>query len=324
MIPDVHLFLCIDRGISPGVVLHCLDLMRVKNWKGEIVLICDESWRKFINVEQQVFFVNKDKFLKIGEDKITRQVDENRLETFLEQLDDLEVNKVTQIGELFWGKWILSYLEFFHGPVEYMKLNCSDKKPDSIQVVNELSQKLKLDLSVGVREKPGGIDVFLDPYEDQNLSRKFMKILSSNSKNIFPRWLRIAVLPKDKRFFIGKGLEDRIVDRNEMEISLFNQPVLCFSDNSPFALTSRSYNVALYNTKTDRSVFIHGDIHINAGLSRASFSEIINILNHWKSNRLWDMTFRSLSQGIEIHFIENLDQGVVKRNLFPSPSLLHH
>jgi len=324
MIPDVHLFLCTDKEISPGVILQCLDLMRAKHWQEEMILVCDESWRKFINVEQPVFFIDRDKFLKTGEDKITREVNGNNLEEFLEQLDDLEVTRVTQIGELFWGKWILFYLESFHSPIEYLKLDCKGKNRDSIQIINELSREFEIDLSLGIREKFNEMDVFLDPYKDQNLSQEFIRILSSNPKSFFPHWLRIAVLPKDKKFFIDKGFEDRIIDRTEMEISLFNQPVLCFSDNSPFALTSRSYNVALYNTETDQSAFIQGDIHISPRLPETSFSGIINILNHWRADRLQDVAFGCLNQGIEIHFIEGLDHGVFKRSLFPCPSLLQH
>ena len=288
-----------------------------------MVLICDESWKKFINIEQPVLFLDRNKFLKINEDKITREVDENRLEEFLEQLDDLEITKITQIGDLFWGKWILSYLESFHGSVEYRKLNCSGKNSNSIQIINELSREFKIDLSLGVREKSGKIDIFLDPYEDQNLSQEFLKILLSTSKSLFPHWLRIVVLPKDRKLFIDKGLEDQIIDRTEMEISLFNQPVVCFSDRSPFALTSRSYNVALYNTETDQSAFIQGDIHISPKLE-ISFSGIIDILNHWRTNCLQDLAFRCLSRGIEIHFVEGFHHGVVKRSLIPYPSLLHH
>ncbi len=288
-----------------------------------MALICDASWKRFINIEQSVLFVDQNEFLKTTENKITREVNENKLEEFLEQLDDLEVSRITQTGDLFWGKWILSYLESFHGPVEYRKVNCNDKNSDSIEIINQLSQNLKIDLSSGIRRRSGKTDVFLDPYEDQNFSQEFLKILSSHSKTLFPQWLRVVVLPKDKKFLMDKGLEDQIIDRTEMEINLLNQPVLCFSDRSSFALTSRSYNVALYNTKTDQGAFIHGDIHMSPKLE-LSFSGLIDILNHWRTHRLQEMAFGCLSQGIDIHFIENSPHGVIRRNLLPHPSLLRH
>ena len=321
MVPNVHLFLCIDKKISPGVVLHCMDLVRAKDWAQDTILVCDESWREFINHEQSVLFLDQSRFFKPSVGEIGRQVNEEELYDFLEQLDDLEINKVTQIGGLSWGRWIQSYVELLR-PMEYQRLECANKIC-SIELINELSEKLKIDLSAGNCKKTLNTDVFLDPYDGQNLSDQFLKILSSDCWESFPQWLRIVVQNRDKRFFMEKGLTDKIIDRTEMEMSLCNQPVLCFSDQSPFALTSRSYNVALYNTETDQSAFVYGDIHIDSG-KETPFTEMIHLLSCWREDRFGDLILGCFRQGVEIRFVDDFHHGVVKRNPFSHPSVLYH
>lgn len=64
-IPQVHLFVCLDPRLSPGPVLQCLDYLRAKNWQKEIVLLCGQHWKNFINAEQGVIYFDKsDLFLE--------------------------------------------------------------------------------------------------------------------------------------------------------------------------------------------------------------------------------------------------------------------
>ena len=64
LIPEVHLFVCLDDRVSPGAILHSLDIARAQDWQQETVLICDEKWRSFVNVDQPVIFIDRQSFFQ--------------------------------------------------------------------------------------------------------------------------------------------------------------------------------------------------------------------------------------------------------------------
>lgn len=308
-IQQVHLFLCLDPRISPGPVLQCLDLLRAKNWQKEIVLLCGSHWKNFVTEGQSILFFDKSDLAIDGVERI------------LEQLDQFELTRVTQIGQLAWGRWIKAYLDQ-QGSLQQDLIVLQDKEISSIQLMNEICQELALDLAVPIGESPRSSTVFVDPYENATLSPKFLELFA-NPKKRFPEWLQIIARQEDYMQLGNLGLGDNLIDESESAMSLFNQNVLCFSDQSQLAVASRSYNVALFQCATDQSLFLQGDISINPE-ETIHVSELLNILTYWKTKRLRELAFQWYNMGIEIQLIELFHRRVIKRNLLNYSSDLHH
>ena len=90
LIPEVHLFIALDPKVSPGPILQALDFFRVKEWQQETVLVCDSSWKKYVNVDQAVIFMDKEQFYSGTSSQGT--VNTDVLEQFLEQLDSFQIS----------------------------------------------------------------------------------------------------------------------------------------------------------------------------------------------------------------------------------------
>ncbi len=321
LIPEVHLFVCLDSRISPGAILHCLDLARAQDWQQETVLICDESWRSFVNIDQPVLYVDKDKlFGHSAKSPDAAEVD--YLDQFLEQMDSFEIKKITQVGDLSWGRWLVTYFEK-ESPVDVLKIDWQQSDISSLELVNDIAEELSLDLSLPVSKTVKASSVYVDPYQEDELSPCFLDLIKGVDKFTLPSWLRVVCREEDVKTFESFGLGEALVDVQETEMSLFNQSVLCFSDSSPFCQTSRSYNIALFQTTTQQSLFVPGDIHIEVE-EEIHVSELWNILAYWKAKRLKELAFQWLNMGVEIHHIESFHSRIVKRNLQNYSSDLFH
>ena len=145
LVPEVHLFVCLDPRVAPGPILHCLDIARAQDWQQETILVCDESWRPFVNIDQPVLFINKQKVF--GQQGSYLPESLPYLDSFLEQLDHFQIQKITQIGDLTWGRWLQVYFSNeTESPVQ--QINWEDSTVSSLQVVNDVAQELALDLDV--------------------------------------------------------------------------------------------------------------------------------------------------------------------------------
>ncbi len=321
LVPEVHLFICLDSRLSPGAILHCLDMARAQDWQQETVLVCDESWKPFVNIDQPVLFIDKNRVF--GQEEISGVAESlPYLESFLEQLDNFEIKQITQIGELTWGRWLTVYFES-ESEVSTQKINWSGKEVSSLQVINDVAHELALDITSTLRESSKLSAVYVDPYDCGQLSPVFLRLLQGLSKQVLPSWLNIVCKEIDTNVLSKYGVNDSLVDWDEVETSLFNQPVLCFSDQSSFAHTSRSYNIAIYGDSPETSLFVPGDISI-VPEKDVHVSELFNILAYWRSRRLKELAFQWLNMGIEINCIENFHGRVVKRNLLNYSSDLFH
>lgn len=309
-VSDVHLFICLDMKVSPGAVLQCLDLVRAKNWQQECVLLCDEKWKDYVSTDQPVLFIGKKDFYKVEKENV---VNLDELNQFLEQLDQFSIQKVTQIGDLSWGRWIYAYLD--ENPhMKISKSNWSNRSLSSIEVINDLASELSLDLETPLMKREKSSTVYIDPYEGDSLSVDFLSLISTVDCGLIPEWLNIAVKENDRKTLVAKGLEESLVGLDEMEMSLFQQSVLCFSDQSPFALRSRSYNVAVMNKTSNQSLFLPGDIAIHPERD-CHFTEVMNILSYWKLGRLKELAFQWFNMGITVHTLEVFCNRVMKRDL---------
>lgn len=312
LVPQVHLFVCLDSRIAPGVVLHALDLARAQDWQQETVLICDESWSHRVNIDQPVMFIDKGRLFNQGRSK-THSYNVEVLEALLEQLDHFEITQVTQIGELNWGRWLIAYFEQENN-VQMNHLVWSDSEISSLHVMNEMSKVMGLDVNSGISKSPPQSAVYVDPYEGSDLSPGLVNLLEEVGSMELPQWLIFAVDEKDEEFFNSKGLSDWTVERGELEMSLFNQSVFCFDEGSPFVQTSRSYNVAILSDKADEAMYLPGDIQIKTK-ENIHLSELANILVYWKSRRLRELAFQWMNMGIEINIVEDFHGRLIKRNL---------
>lgn len=312
LIPQVHLFLCLDDRVTPGVILQLLDMARVQEWQEELILICDESWKPFVNVDQPVMFLDKNKFFAKKEN-LEGSYNLDYLEEVLDQLDHFEIKKVTQIGNLQWGRWLKAYLEGENGVNESV-VEWDKNKVSALQVLNDVADELGIDISSSDSQTLKSNDVFIDPYEADGLSNEFTDLLANIKSQHWPDWLFIVVKEEDEDLFKSKDLEDQIILENDISASHTNQSVLCFSSQSPFVQTSRNYNVALYNCEGKDSLFLPGDISIQS-TDTDHLSEIINILTYWKLRRLKELSFQWLNMGIVIHHLEIFHSRVVQRNL---------
>ncbi len=320
LVPEVHLFICLDPRISPGPILHCLDMARAQDWQQETILVCDESWKSFVNIDQPVLFIDKKKVFGQDSDNVGDSIP--YLESFLEQLDHFEIQKITQIGELTWGRWLQVYFSAeTESPVQ--QINWEEPAVSSLQIINDVAQELALDITMTARDGKKSGAVYVDPYCDEGLSQSFIQLIESLSPDDVPNWLTLVCKEKDEAFFIEKGFEESLIDFDEMETSLFNQPVLCFSDSSPLAHTSRSYNVATFGQEKDSSLFVPGDISIKPA-EEIHIQELFNILAYWRGQRLKELAFQWLNMGIDIHCVENFHGRVVKRNLLNYSSDLYN
>lgn len=312
LINEVHLFVALDPQLSPGPVLQALDYFRVKEWQQETVLICDARWKQFVNIDQPAIFLNKSDFYQ-KQSFQAGLVNTETLDQLLEQLDSFQITHVTQIGSLAWGRWLQAYLEAVPD-VEYVHIESQKIKSPSIGLLNDLSHKLGIDLSVPLSEKSTSSAVYLDPYDGEFLSETFVELLKQRGSVPLPEWLNIISKEADQSQLIKLGIEEHIVDFDDMEVTLFNQKILCFSDQSQFAQTSRSYNVALFSCQPDCSLFFQGDISISTKES-VHLSELINILAYWKAGRLKELAFQWFDMGIEISIVEFFHNHLVKRSL---------
>ena len=312
LVPQVHLFICLDTRISPGVILHALDLARAQDWKQETVLICDESWSHLVNIDQPVLFIDRERLFSKN-DQASEHYNVEILDSLLEQLDHFEINQVTQIGDLNWGRWLTAYFEQEPG-VQITKLNWSQKNLSSVQVINDMAAEMGVDLSSSRPKNSVQSAVYMDPYVDGEISKDFFNFFKDRGSMVLPQWLVIAAHEKDAEFFNELGLEDWTVDQSELEMSLFNQSVICFSELSPFVQTSRAYNIATICCGSDHSLFLPGDMNIQFK-ENIHLSELVNILVYWKTNRLKELAFQWLNMGIEIECIEDFHGRLMKRNL---------
>ena len=317
-VPQVHLLICFDERVLPGVVLQSLDILRTKQWQHETVLICDESWKPYVNIDQAVIFVDK----KVFEGVKAGQPATHSLELVLDQLDNFEIVEVTQIGKLNWGRWIVGYFDDDHN-VKKNSINWDEKELSSIQVINDLTHELAIDPTSPSSGRIKSQAVFIDPYVENELCPSFLEMLDKIDAQYWPHWLQIIIHNKDKDKIKNASMDQHIVDISEHEISLFNQSILCFSENSPYCQTSRSYNVAVIGGKNSKALFLPGDISIQ--FSEPSHPlELFNILAYWKANRLRELAFQWLNMGIEIWFIESFLGRVASRNLLNYSADLFH
>ncbi len=319
LVPEVHLFICLDPRVSPGALLHSLDIARAQDWKQETVLICDESWRAYVNLDQPVLFIDRKKVFE-GSQKPNDGF--RYLEDILEQLDHFEIKQVTQVGDLAWGRWLGAYFED-QPSVKTHVIDWGEKNVSSLELINDLANELALDITAPRQSQSKSASVYIDPYCGTSLSTEFLKLFGNLNGFQLPSWLSIIVKDDDIEKLNQMGLSECLVEYSESESQLFNQSILCFSDASPFAQTSRSYNVALYNTKTSQSLFVADDIFINSK-EDIHASELFNILSYWKMKRLKELAFQWLNMGIEIHCLENFHSRVVCRNLLNYSSDLYH
>ncbi len=320
LVPEVHLFICLDPRISPGPILHLLDVARAQDWQQETVLICDESWKPFVNIDQPVLFIDRDRVF--GQDSQGAANSLPYLENFLEQLDNFEIQHITQIGNLSWGRWLEVYFDS-ESSAPMQSLNWEEKQISSLQIINDLAQELGLDLGSFVNAEKKSSGVYIDPYVEGKLSQEFLKLVSDLNGISVPSWLSIVCQDEDVETLSQLGLEDCLVEPSECETSLFNQPVFCFSDQSMFAHTSRAYNIAIYKSETENSLFVPGDISIEPNTD-IHISEIFNILAYWRTKRLKELAFQWLNMGIKINCIENFYGRAVRRNLLNYSSDLYH
>jgi hypothetical protein len=321
LISQVHLFVALDVSLSPGPILQTLDYFRAKEWQTETVLLCDISWKPYIDIDHPIIFLNKEDFYIKGVDS-SEIVNMDVLNQFLEQLDSFDIVNVTQIGKLSWGRWLQAYLE--ETPeVQYLKVAEENPKTTSIELINQLSEELAIDLSMPTKEKNISSSLYIDPYTDNKVSPIFMSLLKNRGSMALPEWLNIIVRNGDHELYKNLNIEDSLIEYEESEISLFNQSILCFDDTSTFAQSSRSYNVATFNCKADQSLFVQGDISIKTD-QEIHFSELINILSYWKVSRLKELAFQWFNMGIEIQTIEIFHNRIVKRNLLNYASDLQH
>lgn len=319
LVSEVHLFIAIDPQISPGPILQSLDYFRVKEWQQETVLICDVSWRPYVNIDQPVIFLDKGEFYSGSTKEV---VNTDILDHLLEQLDSFEISNITQIGELSWGRWLQAYLQEI-ADAQYIKIDWNKNTGTSIQLINDVAEELAIDLSAPLTDKPRSSAIYIDPYDGHKLSKKFVDLIQNKGSVKLPEWLNVIVKNKDHKLFSHLNIEENLVDFSESEMNLFNQFVLCFSDSSSFALTSRSYSVALFDCESDQSLFVQGDITINPQ-ENIHFSELLNILSYWKAGRLKELAFQWFNMGIDIHSVEFFHSRIVKRNLLNYSSDLHH
>ncbi len=311
IIPRVHLFVCLDERVSPGVVLQLLDLSRVQDWQEELILICDKSWKPFVNVDQPVIFLDKEKFFS-GNNNDAISTNTTYMDDLLDQLDLFEIQKVTQIGGLSWGRWLKVYLEG-EKLSTYSVIDWMQKKISSLQVLNDVADELAIDLCF-TQGSLRSNDVLIDPYTNKEINTEFKRLISNINAKYWPDWLYIISKHGDESFLTSIGLEAQIVSEEDVSTYHTNQSVLCFSQDSPFVQASRNYNVALYNCNGRDQFFVPGDISIQT-TETDHLSEIINILSYWKTNRLRELSFQWLNMGIEIYHLETFHSRVVQKNL---------
>jgi hypothetical protein len=315
LVPDVHLFVCLDPRVAPGPVLHGLDLARTLHWKSETVLLCDESWRSYVNVDQPVLFIDRKKILN-GH----HNLDTESLEILLEQLDHFEIEKITQLGELSWARWIEAYFQEEQlGPIH--KINWEQSSLSSLQVMNDLINELALETEV--TKPPATSAVYIDPYEGDDLSPSFLDMLDPELTKHLPSWLCFIVKDKDKTLFQEYGLEDNTVECDDVQMTLFNQSVLCFSELSPLAQTSRSYRVAYFGKQSQKALFVPGDMKVEPKDS-LHFLELCQLLSYWRAGRLKELAFQWFTMNVEIQMVESFHGRLTLRNLMNYSSDLFH
>jgi hypothetical protein len=318
LVPEVHLFICLDAKVAPGPVLQCLDLARAQDWQQETVLLCDQSWKPYVNIDQPVIYVDKEKIFSSA--NIGNSLDP--LEELLQQLDSFEVQRITQVGQLTWGRWLQVYFEADSDtPVE--RLTWDENTLSSLQVMNDLTQELSLDISSAQPDSKRSGVVYVDPYDGDSLSPVFLRLLENANASMIPEWLNFICKEEDTEVFKEMGFDESVVELSELETSLFNQSVLCFSDQSVFSHTSRSYNIAIFGGDGLSSLFLPGDISIVSSAD-LHVTELFNILAYWRMCRLKELAFQWFNMGIEVFCIEDFHGRVVRRNLLNYCSDLLH
>ena len=323
LVPDVHLFICFDKRVSPGSLLYCMDLIRAHDWQEETILICDEAWKEYVHIDQPVLFVNREKIFSSLSENSNKEGDEY-LDEFIEQLDHFEIKKVTQIGDLSWGRWIQAFFDNENSRhIEKNHIQWNHQNLSSVDFVNDMANKLDLDLSLPMKSLNKPSFVYLDPYEGASLSPTFLSLFKNLKNTDIPEWLSIVVREKDLKYFKNQRLSDAVVDFHEVDANLSHQSVFCFSDKSYFAQTSRSYNIGLFNTSTQGSIFLPGDMEISAK-QNLHISQIFNILSYWKDKRLQELSFQWLNMNIDVYLVEWFHSRVTKRNILSRSAELCH
>ena len=309
---NVHLFICLDERVSPGPVLQCLDFFRVENWQDEYIVVCDKSWSHIVSDEHAAIFVDReDYYTKTDSD--SRMVNVDNLNRLLEELDDLAITQVTQIGELRWARWFKAYLDGLNLR-SFNTIDINNQQKNSLNLVNQLFQTLKLDASLVDCSRSKNPEIYIDPYNKGVFDPIFLKIFDPNHKRFVPPWMSIVVQKKDVAFFEKLGLGSFLIDFEESQSRLFNQAVVCFSDDSFFAQQSRSYNVAVVGEDSEKSLYVSGDVAIHFDID-LDLTELVNILNYWKSNRLRELAFQWFNMGIHIDIVEIHDNFLFRRDL---------
>ncbi len=261
--------------------------------------------------EQAVIYLDKKDFYQIVDGK-NSQINNQFLEQFLQQLDTFELTQVTQVGHLAWARWISSYLDQIEGK-KYNSIAIDGDKVSSVDLLNQLASELKLDLSAPVLATPATAEVFVDPYVKNEFSPDFLRMMTTKDQSL-PDWVTVLYHPQDEKKMKKLGLSNNSMELSDAKVHIQNQNVLCFSDQSTFACCSRSYNVALFNTDSDNSLFTHGDLSLKSQ-ETLYWSELFSILTYWKSGRLKELAFQWLKKGIEIETIELNHNRLMKRNL---------
>ncbi len=311
LVPEVHLFICLDQRLSPGPILQALDIIRCKNWQSELILLCDSSWKSVLGPEQSVIYLNREEIYHSPNNQ-PQQINNKALDQFLEQLDSLEITEVTQLGHLSWARWLNSYLDQVEGK-KYNTVSFDSNSISSIDLLNQLAAELKIDLSIPQSSNQPTAEVFLDPYHEQELSHDFIKMVTAKDQNL-PDWMTILCWPSDEAKLKKLGLAKNLMDYSEGQAQIQNQNVICFSDRSPLACCSRSNNIALFNCVKDQSLFMSGDLSIRTD-ETLYWSELFSIITYWKTGRLKELAFQWLKKGIEIETVELNHNRLTKRNL---------
>ena len=305
LIPQVHLIICMDPRVAPGPVLHALDVLRAKEWQTETVLVCDLSWKKYISAEQSALYLDRKQFFHsdfVGTKNEIVKVD--ALEDFLAKLDDFEITQLTQVGELSWGRWLQTY--FDEEEIEkkkHIEVRVGDVA--AIEVANQLAEGFNIDLAEMVKINTKSDTIYIDPYVEGEVSTKFMHWLDKEKVNL-PEWCNVICNEEDKASFEAMGLEENLIVESEIDAHLFNQGVVVFDEDSPFAQASRSFNVAYCSfseIKNPKCIYIPGDIAC-AIEDDLHWVEFLNLLTYWKKGRLRELAFQWNEMPVSIQLVE--------------------
>jgi hypothetical protein len=298
-IPQVHLIVCTDDSLPPGPVLQMLDILRASRWQQELVLVASKKWQPYLNSEIGAICIERSLIAgpQKGEDGATH------LDSLLNQLSEFDIQEVSVVGELNWGRWILSYFEELSVP-SINKIDLPADCSNSARLLEHMLQSVNLNNVNMAQLFRSGSEVYIDPYSMGDISPVFKDLMQTIDRQEWPTWLYVISADTDLSFFESIGLGESVIVLDEALVHLGNKSVVTFCDQSHFAQTSRTYPVALIKNEARSSLFLSGDIHIDWNVS-IDFSEIFNILNYWRTQRLLELAFQWGKMGIQIDILDD-------------------